>query len=358
MHTPISVSEKAVPPMVEIASTRDGRDITRAYVGAVQPPADPLLQRRAADHALYDEVLRDDQVYSCLQQRRSVLLARQFEIVPGGSDKQSQMAADLLRATMNHLPMADILDRMHYGLFYGYAVAEALWVQDGTHLTIDALKVRRARRFRFGADGALRLLTRTQPMDGEALPERKFWCFAAPSDNDDAPDGVGLAYWCYWPVYFKRNGLKFWMIYLEKFGMPTALGTYDLSASGDDQRRLLDAVQAVQTDSGIIVPDGMKIELIEAGRSGHADYEALSARMDRAIAKVILSQTMTTEDGSSRAQGEVHERMLTRLAAQDGARLADSFTAGPARWLTEVNYPDAIPPRVICAPKVEGAETE
>ena len=44
----------------------------------------------------------------------------------------------------------------------------------------------------------------------------------------------------------------------------------------------------------------MTIELIEAARSGTADYEALYERMDKAIAKVVLSQTMTTEDGASR----------------------------------------------------------
>ncbi|USE35242.1 DUF935 domain-containing protein [Endozoicomonas sp. SCSIO W0465] len=43
------------------------------------------------------------------------------------------------------------------------------------------------------------------------------------------------------------------------------------------------------------------IELIEAARSGTADYDALCQRMDKAISKVILSQTMTTDDGSSRS---------------------------------------------------------
>lgn len=33
---------------------------------------------------------------------------------------------------------------------------------------------------------------------------------------------MGLAHYLYWPTFFKRNGIKFWLIFLEKFGMPTA----------------------------------------------------------------------------------------------------------------------------------------
>lgn len=347
--TTLQTTQTAIekPPVNEIASTRDGRDITRPFVQGVMPPADPLLQRRSADHALYEEVLRDEQVYSCLQQRRSALLSQGFRVEAGGADAASLKAAALLEEAVNRIGFTDILGRMFYGLFYGYAVAEIMWVARDGALTFEDIKVRRARRFRFGQDGALRLLTQDNPMEGEALPDRKFWMFAAASDNDDTPDGVGLGYWCYWPVFFKRNGLKFWLIHLEKFGMPTAMGTYDLSASADDQRRLLDAVQAIQTDSGIIVPEGMKIELIEASRGGQGDYEALYERMDRAISKVVLSQTMTVDDGSSRSQAQVHERVLERVAAEDAARLAMSFNCGPAQWLTDVNVPGAQAPKLV-----------
>lgn len=345
---PQLVSQSNSKPLTqEIASTRDGRDITRAFLAGVMPPSDPILQKRMEGHELYDEVLRDDQVYACLQQRRSALLGQGWQVEAGGTDKLSQMAADHLRENLEAMDFNEVIDQMHYGLFFGYAVAEAMWAADGRGISLEALKVRRPRRFAFGAEGDLRLLTRDEPFEGEALPEKKFWLFTAPMDHGDAPDGVGLAYWCYWPVFFKRNGLKFWLIYLEKFGMPTAIGTYDMAAGEGEQVKLLEAVKAIQTDSGIIVPEGMGIELLEASRSGHGDYEALEQRMDRAITKVILSQTMTTEEGSSRAQAEVHERMLENLARQDGNRLSSSFNCGPARWLTDLNYPGAKRPRIV-----------
>ncbi|HHA2395755.1 TPA: DUF935 family protein, partial [Stenotrophomonas maltophilia] len=106
------------------------------------------------------------------------------------------------------------------------------------------------------------------------------------ADHDDEPYGLGLAHWLYWPVLFKRNGLKFWLIFLEKFGMPTAVGKYDTNATDPEKAKLLQATRAIQTDSGIIMPKGMELALLEAGRSGTADYKALQDYMDATIQKV------------------------------------------------------------------------
>ncbi len=70
--------------------------------------------------------------------------------------------------------------------------------------------------------------------------------------------------------------------------------------------------------------------------------------MDGAIAKVILSQTMTTQDGSSLAQAKVHGGVKQELIIADADLLTDSFTAGPARWFTDLNFgTDVAAPIVI-----------
>jgi hypothetical protein len=52
------------------------------------------------------------------------------------------------------------------------------------------------------------------------MPERKFWTFSAGAATDDEPYGLGLGHFLYWPVFFKRNDIKFWLIFLEKFAAP------------------------------------------------------------------------------------------------------------------------------------------
>ncbi|MBZ6383145.1 MAG: DUF935 domain-containing protein [Sphingomonas sanguinis] len=70
--------------------------------------------------------------------------------------------------------------------------------------------------------------------------------------------------------------------------------------------------------------------------------------MDGCIAKIILSQTMTTDNGSSRAQGQVHADVKLEIVAADADLLADTFNSGPARWWTNLNYgPDVASPMVV-----------
>ncbi|ELW7654432.1 portal protein, partial [Pseudomonas aeruginosa] len=50
------------PPKLgqEIATTGDGRDITRPFLSGLQQPSDYILQRRGGnDLRIYEEVLRD-----------------------------------------------------------------------------------------------------------------------------------------------------------------------------------------------------------------------------------------------------------------------------------------------------------
>lgn len=330
----------------EIAGTGPGRDITRKFTGDLALPGDSVLAAKGGGLELYEEVLRDAQVFSCLQQRRLAVVAREWEVIAGAEDKASQMAADFMREMLARIGFDRVTSLMHYGVFYGYAMAELLYAPDGQYWTIDAIKVRKARRFRFGIDGAPRLLSKENMRDGVALPERKFWSFATGADNDDEPYGLGLGHQCYWPVWFKRNGMKFWAVFLDRFGSPVPLGRYGASASEADQKKLLETLAAVQTDSGIIIPEGMSIEFLEAARGGTVDYATFHDRQESAIAKVILSQTMTTDDGSSLAQGKVHADVKDEVVKADSDLICGSFNDGPMKWLTAMNFAGATPPKV------------
>ncbi len=332
----------------EIATTADGRDVTRGFVDSLPllPPLDPVLQSRGGDYRVYEELLRDDQVSACFRQLRLAVVGAEWKVDPGGDKRIDKKSAEFLKEQLDVVDFDRAFDKMLYGIHYGHGVAECLWGRDGAQTTLAKIKVRKARRFGFGPQGELKLLTMNNPL-GELMPPRKFWTFTYGGDNDDDPYGIGLAHSLYWPVFFKRNGIKFWLIFLEKFGQPTAVGKYPANATVTEKKTLLNALGAVHTDGGIIVPDGMLIELLEAARSGTADYKELCDRMDNAIAKVILGQTATVQGtpgrlGDDSTQQDVAENLIK--ASSD--LLCQSFNLGPARWLTEWNFPGAAPPKV------------
>jgi phage gp29-like protein len=334
------------PETNEIATTRDGRDITRGYVDALPylPPTDRILQL-AGGWRGYEELLRDDQVAATFMQRRLAVVRRPWDVEPGGERRMDRQAAELIRETLNRIDWDSVTDQVLYARFFGFAVAEVIWTVDSGNIRIDDIRVRDRSRFAFAPDGSLLLRTTSRPQ-GEPVPERKFWVAAVGSSHHDEPYGRGLAHQLYWPVWFKRQGARFWATFLEKFGAPTAVGRFGAGADATDRARLLEAVQAVQTDAGIILPEGMTIELLEASRGGTATYEQWMAYWDRAIAKIVLGQTMTTEDGSSRAQAQVHWDVREDFVAADADLVCESANRTWVRWLIDYAMPGAAYPRL------------
>ena len=332
----------------EIATIGDGKDVTRGYVSdwSYLPPQDKILRYQGGiDYELYEEILQDDRVHATLSQRRSAVTSRDTEVIPGGKMRRDKMAAEFIEDVLEHIKWDTVTDMMLYGVFYGYSVAEALWMRDGPRVAIDRLKVRNRRRFVFDQDFNLKLLT-TGNYNGELLPPNKFWTFSLGADNDDEPYGRGLASKLYWPWWFKRHQVKFWLVLLEKFGTPTVVGQYSRNATPDERRNLRRACEAVIGSAAVTMPDDMIVALLEASRSGSVDYESFYDAMQTAITTVVLSETMTTQDGSSLSQAQVHMEVRKELVEADADLVCDSFNRTIVRWLTAWNFPGAAAPKV------------
>lgn len=346
---PANFAASSKPEILEVATTLNGRDVTRGYLDPlqIQQPVDSVLELRGNfDYGIYKELLRDDQIGSTFQQRRLAVISKEWDVEPGGKSKKDKAAAESLKEQLNNAGWDRVTDGMLYGIYYGFAVAECMWAKDNRHVVIDDIKVRERRRFGFDGAGRLRLKTLSDAV-GEIMPEKKFWAFNTGADNDDEPYGLGLAHWLYWPAFFKRNGLQYWLIFLERFGQPTTLGKYPVNATPEERTKLLNALDAIATDTGITIPQGMEVSLLEAARSGTADYSGLYDKMDAAIAKITLGQTASTQGtpgklGNDELQGDVRND----LVKADADLVCESFNRTVARWLTDWNYPGAAYPRV------------
>lgn len=346
------VDREGRPVMGEIATSRDGRDITQGYVDALPylPPSDTELTLGIAGGA-YSQVLRDDKVAADMASRALALIAREWEVRPGGKRAIDRKAADSLEAQLKALEWDRISRQQLWTNYWGFGVAEAIYQRDGREIVLGALKVRDRLRFAFGPDltgpaGGLKLLISSNPM-GEDLPARKFWLARAGGDHDDLPYGRGLAWYLFWPAFFKRHGIKFWAGFLEKFAAPTGVGYFPRNAQPSDQQRLLRAIEAIQRDAAIILPEGMRAELLEATRGGTVDYSGWVDHWDRAIARLILGHTAGSDSTAGKLGGEdMATEVRGDLVKADADLLSGSFNSQIAKWLTEWNYPGAATPEV------------
>ncbi|HBS22694.1 MULTISPECIES: DUF935 family protein [Thalassospira] len=332
------------PVVTEVAGVKSDLELAK-LVNEITTPNDTVLKSIGNRYDEYKALLRDDQVKAAFGQRLDAMVAKEIIVEPGGPSAQDKKAAEFIKAQLEGINFDAACRKMAYAQFYGYTVAEMLWAFDGAQVVIDAIRVRKFDRFRFDGAGRLRLITKTAPK-GTIMPDRKFWVSTVETDNDDDPYGLGLAHYLYWPVYLKRNGMRFWAVALEKFGMPTAVGKHHAGASEDDVAKLLTLLMSIHGKSAITVPDGQEVELLEAVRTSGGDHKEFVKYLDSMIAKVIVGQTSTTDSGSWRGTANVHKDVRDEIIKADTDLLCGTFNAGPVKWLTEWNFPGAKPPKV------------
>jgi phage gp29-like protein len=337
------------PLMAEVASIK--RDIHRVFYGRTLRNEDDTLVTRGGNKGLriYDELKRDAHAGAVLAKRKLAVTSRPWSVQPASESPEDMKAADLVEKALQHLRFNHICKRLLEATLKGYAVSEVMWeLRDGMVLPA-GIVARDPRRFVFGYEDELRLLTPEARLDGEPMPPRKFIVHRRGAD-DDNPYGAGIGGMLFWPVFFKRNTITFWLTFADKFGSPTPIGKYPNGTEQPDKDRLLEALAAIAQDTGVTVPEGMVIELLEAQRAGSVDtYEKLVRYMDEQVSKAVLGETMSTtaaSTGLGSNQAGVQNDVRLEVAKDDGDELDETFNDTLVKWIVEYNLPGAQPPKL------------
>lgn len=337
------------PIFQEVASIE--RDISRVFYGRTLPNEDPTLVSRGAGKGLkiYEELKRDAHAGAVLAKRKLAVTSRPWDVEPASESATDKKAAELVKDALETLRFNHIRKRLLEATLMGYAVGEVLWeLRDGLVLPKNVL-ARKQQRFVFDLDGQLHLRTPQNMIEGELMPPRKFIVHRRGAD-DDNPYGMGIGGMLFWPVFFKRNTITFWLTFADKFGSPTALGKYPNGSQDPEKNKLLAALQSISQDAGVIVPEGMTIELLEAARSGTIDtYEKLVRYMDEQMSKAVLGETMSTtaaSTGLGSNQAGVQNEVRLEVAQDDANELDETLNDTLVRWIVEFNMPGAGVPKL------------
>jgi len=333
---------------VEIAAVGDD-SFARSlgfYSGNVALNPDPILRGEAGNRgiALYEEMEhKDPTIFSDLQTRKLAVVGLDWEIVPGGQEPGDQEAAAFVGDVLDGIPgFSEDLRQLLDAVGKGYAVAEILWSAraDG-RIGIAEIRSRHQQRFVFTAANELRLLRDANTFEGVAVPPRKFLVHTSQGDHEN-PYGRGVLSRVYWYYWFKKNGVKFWALFSEKFGSPTVIGKHPPGTDDAQRRALLSALEAIQQETAITIPDTMKAELLEAQRrTGMDTYGEFIGFLDRGITKAILGQTLTSGEGErsgSLALGRVHADVRQDLLEADATSLQEVLNGQLIRWLVDWNF--------------------
>jgi phage gp29-like protein len=341
--------KKSRPPAEtdEIASVK--RDpFLPLFSGLLQQNDDTLATRgQGKGIRLYEEIERDAHAFSCLHKRKMAVISRPWEVTPASESALDQRAAEVVRTQLSNIGFDHLCLNLLDAINKGFSVGEILWATTGSEIVASEVRARDQRRFWFGENYELRLKTLTNMLPGEELPERKFIVHSLGA-KDGNPYGMGLGSKLFWLVWFKRQGITFWLTLLDKFGSPTAVGKYPNGTQPPDQQKLLDALSAISQDSGVIVPEGMMIELLEATRGGNVGYEQMIRYMDEQISYCVLGEAPSAKgSGGALASAAItRNEVRLELVQFDADMLSATLNNTLIKWITEYNVPGATAPTV------------
>jgi hypothetical protein len=356
-----SPEDDGAPAVTDRMISRDPNAyLSRAWMGALVVNDDRILQLEGGqDLDLFDRLLDDDVAMSCLQQRRLAITSRDWEVTPGDDkDPRAAKAAEDFREMLDALGFDRATGNLHYSIWYGYGVGEALWTtrdKDGRRLIwLDDIVVPNRKWFGFTFEGELRLASMFGGVGSEALPPNKFFSIRTGGTHDFSFYGLGLAHWAYWPIWFKRASTRFWALFLEKLADPTRVAEFPEGMSEGEKNKLLASMVAIGSDSSVLVPKGVAetLKFMEAQRAATGSpYKDFVTEQNEALMRIVLGQPGTskaTAQGVGGKQAEVHEDVKAEIVKADADLICEAINTTLARWVTRWNYgPDVAPPKVF-----------
>ncbi len=330
---------------------------------------------------------KDAHLYSMIQTRKNGLLSKPRKIIPASENPEDLQIARFVEKTISSIKNPDsALFNLLDAVSKGFAVLEIMWdISTEGNIIISELKSRFQGRFVFDENNNLQIFdpseeykeylkkhsdksdinkvtpqfagifhyyphfsTGLQNADINyyanqpyPVPQNKFIVFSFNSQNEN-PYGRGLCLKAYWYYWFKKNNLKFWAVFNEKFGSPTVIGKYHPGTPESEKNKLLEIIASIQNDTGITIPDDISIDFLEAHRSGAINsYKDLAEWCNDEISKLVLGQTLTSFEGhrsGSLALGKVHEKVRFEYIESDSRALSNLLNSTLIKWITDYNF--------------------
>lgn len=326
------------------------------------------LLRRAADGdadsylALAEEMEEMDLHYASVLGTRKRALSGIEPRVEAASDQARDIAiADAVRKLVNPLVWPDLVEDLLDGLGKGYSVVEMVWDTGAKPWKPDRYEHRDPRWFRYDDHSRRELLLKDEanPM-GVLLPRNKF-IVHEPKLKTGIPIRGGLARLAAWCFMFKHYTVVDWVSFVETYGMPIRLGKYGPGASDKDIGVLRRAVTELARDAAAVLPDSMRIEFEQVANSGSGFevFERLAQYLDAQMSKAVLGQTMTTDDGSSMSQAQVHDQVRRDILRADARQLSATLNRDLVRPFVDFNFgPPAAGYPLLLHPVLEPEDTK
>ena len=269
----------------------------------------------------------DPDILGFMQTRRLNLLSWPWHVAPAmqpgktsADATEEQRAADI-ETRIRECGITGEFDAIFNAIFFGHTGIELAWstAVDGAHRIeryelIDAVELHPDPA---SVTGYSRLLY-ARPDDDKpifapyAAKENLLLATYNPMKGGRALYYGGLLRSVIWHTMLKHGSWYDWARFNEKHGDPGIYARYPVGAQKEDIEKVFEFLQRLAQDSAAAIPDDVKIDIIDALKSG-ANIEAFDRFIDRVSSKqerILLGQDVvnkTTEVGSQAKSEEANK---------------------------------------------------
>jgi len=291
---------------------------------------------------LAEEMEERDPHYASVLGIRKRAISGVEPIVKAASDdpRDQEIALAVKENIVKHHGFSDLVEDMLDSLGKGFSQVEIMWDKRPTEWRIEEFVHTDPRFFQFDRDTGkeIRLVDEADAVNGVALKPFKWIGHRAKLKSGLAFRG-GLARLASFAYLCKAYTIKDWVAFIETYGLPLRIGRYGGEATPEDVKVLYRAVMNIGTDAAAVLPESMKIdfEQISAG-PGNDIFEKFARWADEQTSKAVLGQTMTSDNGSSQSQAEVHNEVRHDIAKADAKSVCGSLNRDLVKPYVDLHY--------------------
>lgn len=262
---------------------------------------------------MYNEIVLDPHLTALIKQRLSKILSRKIVLKDG--EKEMPLQGKWIRDGIKHIWMAKL---------YGYTLLDLGPVLPGKN----GLQFIRSRERHLVSPDLRLWLSWPTILSGENLDDPDFAPWYALINTGE----LGELNPCVPYALAKRFVFTGWTEFAQVFGLPIIAGTdapngnIPGQAAAGNKTEFQVNIEQLGLGGSITMSDGQKVELLQPTSTDA--WQIFSKNFDTCngeMSKCLLGQTMTTENGSSRSQAEVHERVSDDITTEDIAFVEDMW---------------------------------
>lgn len=279
-------------------------------IGMIDYNPDELAGKKGLQ--IYSKMREDDQIKAVLTMKKMAMLSTNWDIFAASENAEDVEKKDFIKWNLDNLEgtLEDYLWNIFTAYDFGFSLSELVYyrIEKGRwagKIGLKSIKTREPFYYGFDSDihGNLRengiiytgggtlqwkdLQSQDNLLSGSRLPVKKFVIYSYQKEfgNWYGRSDLRSAY----RSYFSKDVLiRFHNIYMERFGMPTHIGTVPRGTSKADRDDLRTVLDKVQAKYAIVIPEDIKIDLLRAESGGAEGYARAIEMHNKFMARSIL----------------------------------------------------------------------